>query len=66
MHASVQTETIPDELCGFDIPSFAKRLHISKSHLWNLIRNGAVKTVRVGRRRIIPSSELARILSGAA
>jgi excisionase family DNA binding protein len=65
MHASVQTETIPAELCGFDIPSFAKRLHISKSHVWKLVHNGAVKTVRIGKRRIIPSSELTRILGEA-
>lgn len=51
------------ELCGFDVPSFAQRLHVSKSYVWGLVRSGKVKTVRLGSRRIIPSSELARILN---
>ena len=64
MLASVQAETTAD-LCGFDVPSFAQRLHVSKSYVWGLVRSGKVKTVRLGTRRIIPSSELVRILGEA-
>lgn len=56
---------VASELCGFSIPNSAKRLDVSKSFMWSLVRENKVKTVRLGKRRIIPSSEIERILAEA-
>lgn len=66
MHASVQDDaTNATELRGFSVPAFAKRLGVSRSKGWDLVRKGQVKTLRVGTRRVVPSSELARVLNEA-
>jgi excisionase family DNA binding protein len=49
------------------IKASAVKLGISESTLERLIRDGKVKTVRVSeRRRLIPQTELIRIIGGAA
>ena len=66
MHAtSARNAPAEIEVYGMDVPTFAERLSGSKSHVGTLVRNGKVKSVRLGKRRIIPSTELARLLSEA-
>jgi excisionase family DNA binding protein len=40
----------------------AERLSLSKGHLYNLIQRGQLRAVRLGRRTLIPASEIDRLL----
>lgn len=51
---------------AFSVPKAAGRLGIGKSTLWGLIYQGKLKTIRIGTRRLVPDSELQRIVSEAA
>ena len=42
------------------IPEAARRLALSRSTLYRLIRQGQLRTIRVGRARRVPVTELAR------
>lgn len=44
-----------------DVPVFIRATGISRSTTWQLIREGRIRTVRVGRRCYVPVSELDRI-----
>jgi excisionase family DNA binding protein len=41
-----------DEACGY--------LRISRDYLYNLIREGAIRTIRDGRRQFVPGIEIAQ------
>lgn len=45
----------------WDILAAAKHLHISDRHLRRLIDEGKVRSIRLGRRVMIPDAELQRI-----
>lgn len=50
------------------IPGACERLGVGRSTLYDLIRNGRIRTVKVGRRRLIAESaivEFIESLSGA-
>lgn len=63
---TISTSSPASEAFGMDVPTFAERLGCSRSYVWKLVASGKIKTIRLGKRRIVPSSELARILSEAA
>ena len=66
MHAtSARNAPAEIEVYGMNISTFAERLGCSKSHVWKLVADKKVKAIRLGKRRIIPSTELARLLSEA-
>lgn len=44
----------------------ARRLAVSESHFWKMIKDGEIRAVKFGRRTIIPLNEILRILSGGA
>jgi excisionase family DNA binding protein len=44
----------------------ASVLSMSRSGLYDLIASGAVRTVKVGKRRLIPDSEIRRLLGDEA
>ncbi|WP_406306274.1 helix-turn-helix domain-containing protein [Streptomyces sp. NBC_00885] len=48
------------------VPQAARALRISKSHLYELIRRGEspVKTLSFGRRSVVITADLVRLLSG--
>jgi excisionase family DNA binding protein len=41
----------------------AARLRISKWSLYNLIRSRQIRTIKVGRRRLVPASSIAECVS---
>jgi len=45
----------------WSIPEAAKFLTISKRHLYRLIDANKVRSLRIGRRRLIPAAEVERI-----
>jgi excisionase family DNA binding protein len=52
------------ERLGWSIEEAADRLGIGRSVMCELIRKGAVGSVKIGRRRIVPEDSLSRYLSG--
>ncbi|MEV0105565.1 helix-turn-helix domain-containing protein [Nocardia sp. NPDC050799] len=51
------------------IPAACERLGIGRSHLYGLMDSGVLRSVKVGRRRLIPESAIAdyitRLISGS-
>lgn len=37
-----------------DVPEAGQRLGLGRTKTWELVRSGALETVRVGRRRLVP------------
>lgn len=50
---------------GYDIKQAAERLGISQTKMKELLVSGEVPSVKVGRRRLIAASAIARLLDGA-
>lgn len=48
---------------AYTVKNLAKKIQLSESMLWKLIKNGQVKTIKIGRRTLVPASELTRILT---
>ena len=42
----------------------ARRLSVSESHTWKMIRDRELRVVKFGRRTIVPMSEILRIING--
>ena len=45
------------------VKNLAKKIQLSELMLWKLIKNGQVKTIKIGRRTLVPASELTRMLT---
>lgn len=54
-----------NETRGYRVEEAAERLGIGRSLMFDLVRRGEIRTVQFGRRRVVPSDEIARLLSGA-
>lgn len=52
--------TVPVEYRTFDVDEFAALRRVSRSHVYDLIADGRLKTVKDGRRRLIPGTEVIR------
>ena len=57
---SAQTGTTPTRL-AYAVPESARMLGISRRGLYRLIEDGTLRTVTLGRRRLVPAAELARL-----
>ena len=53
-------------LAGLTVTEAARRLSVSESHIWKMLRENQINAVKFGRRTIVPSSEIVRILNGGA
>jgi len=51
---------------GLSVTNFAKTMGLSRTLVYSLIGSGTVKTIKLGDRRIIPASEVTRLLETAA
>ena len=49
---------------GLSLKDACATLGCSESHGWKMIRTGQLKSVAFGRRRIIPATEIERVLAG--
>lgn len=61
-----QNSTHGNDVQALSIAQAARALNVGRSTLYKLLANGTLRSVRVGRRRLIPLSEIARLLSEAA
>ena len=41
-----------------DVPEAAERLRCGRTHVFHLIKTGELRSVRIGRKRLIPASEI--------
>ena len=48
---------------GYAPADAASQLSISRSHLYNLIKNGEIRVAKIGSRTVIPASEIDRLLT---
>ena len=48
------------------VREFCDAVRISRSHLYAMMKQGKIRTVAIGGRRLIPDSERARLLGEAA
>lgn len=48
---------------AFTVEEAAERLRIGRTLMYDLIRRGEVGTIQLGRRRVVPASELDRLLT---
>ena len=48
---------------AYSIPEAAERLRVSRSQLYRLMSAGALRTVKLGARRIVPAAEITRLLA---
>jgi excisionase family DNA binding protein len=51
---------------GLSVIGFATAMGVSRTFVYTLIASGAIKTIKLGDRRIIPASEVDRLLETAA
>ena len=63
--APKKPELIPDRLT-FSIEEAARALGVGRSLIFTLLKEGQLKSIRVGRRRLIPSGELQAFLDRQA
>lgn len=53
----------PEQRLGLDMQNGADMLSVSRRQLYDLIAEGRIKTVKIGLRRVIPRSEIERLLA---
>jgi excisionase family DNA binding protein len=53
----------PSRPAGFKPRDAAFELTISRSHLYNLIKKGEIRVVKIGHRTVVPASEIDRLLA---
>jgi excisionase family DNA binding protein len=58
--------TVAVKRLGYSVKEACETLGCSESHGWKMLKNGQLKGVSLGRRTIIPVSEIERVLSGDA
>lgn len=54
-----RTPAEPDLL---DQAEFARRLNVSRTTVWRLVKRGDIRVVRIGTRALIPRTELERLI----
>jgi len=55
-----------DVATALTVADAARRLSVSESHFWKMLKDGEVRAVKFGRRTVVPMSEILRILNGGA
>ncbi|MFO1128370.1 MAG: helix-turn-helix domain-containing protein [Rhodospirillales bacterium] len=51
---------------GYSIPEFGAVIGVGRTRLYEMIKSGELRTVKLGKRRIIPASEIDRLLGDVA
>ena len=59
LHMNAQSNTTPRT--AYSLDEAARSLGLSRRTLYTLMRDGTLRTVTLGRRRLVPAAELARL-----
>ena len=51
---------------AYQVNAFCRLIGIGRSHFYELVKKGKLRTVLVGGRRLVPATEAERLLSGGA
>lgn len=51
---------------AFTVKRFCEHIQISESHFYNLLKAGRVRVIKLGRRVLVPTTEVQRLLDGGA
>jgi len=62
--AAVVTPPPPETV--LTVEEAAERLKVSKTLLYRAIGDGEIRSIRIGKRRLIPSSEITRLIGSTA
>ena len=62
--ATKTTEPTISERHAWRVREFCESVRISRSHFYELMKRGEIRTVTLGGRRLIPDTERARLLAG--
>lgn len=49
---------------AFTVKQFCKYIQISEGHFYNLLKAGEVRVIKLGRRVLVPATEIDRLLNG--
>ena len=52
------------EPAAFTVKRFCEHIQISESHFYNLLKVGRVRVIKLGRRVLVPATEVQRLLNG--
>ena len=63
MNQIIKGDTMKREF--YTVPEFAEMIGVSTQHIWNMLRRGKIKKIKVGERSLIPASELQRLIDSA-
>lgn len=50
---------------AYSVPEAAEAVSLSKGYLWDLVLKGEIRSVKIGKRRLIPADALQEFLAGA-
>jgi excisionase family DNA binding protein len=64
MSSTEQRIRLPVDRLGYSTTEFATAFGCTRQHVHNLIRRGEIRTISLGRRRVIPRTEVDRLLEG--
>ena len=53
-----------DTPAAFTVKRFCEHIQISQSHFYNLLKAGRVRVIKLGRRVLVPATEVQRLLNG--
>jgi excisionase family DNA binding protein len=56
----------PVERMAYGAEEFAKSVGCGKSHIYDLIAEGKIRTIKIGNRRLIPAQEARRVVAEGA
>jgi excisionase family DNA binding protein len=66
-YARVHTQngpiSLPDSRLAYSIPDASRLLSISRRHVYQLLSERKLKSIKLGSRRLIPRSELERLVA---
>lgn len=63
-HVAPEVPSAPQTL--FTVDEAAEQLRVSRSLIYSALRDGRLRGVKIGRRRLIPASEVDRLIRGEA
>lgn len=56
--------SVPPRRAAYSMQEAADLLGVSRSHVYNLAERGQLRLVRIGRRTVVPATEIDRLLAG--